>query len=301
MHDIREYLLEKGVDIVREDGTELACYCPFHANKDTPAFYINKKTGLWICFNPGCGKRGSMRDLMEFFGDKKSFHKDIEIDDIIANLSYREKVEHDNSWDETLEKIIVKLPDDADKVSYLINRGFDEETIEHFEIGYSQTKKRIVIPVRNELFKMVGFIGRAVEEGVQPKYLYSKGFPRKDVLFNLNNAKKFGSVIVVEGSLDAMRVHQAGFPNVVATLGAAVTEEHGHLLNRYFDKIFIFSDNDQAGWTMRDLIINLCNGKEIYVAKYPGLDIKDPGMMSDEQIIESLENSREYLSWMLKM
>jgi DNA primase len=239
MLNITEYIESKGVQVIRDDGKELACYCPFHSNMDTPAFYVNKVTGLWICFNPSCGKTGSLRDLMQFFGDHGKIVRDYSLDDIQKNLLYSDIVYEDNTWDEALDEIRVDLPDESDKVKYLIDRGFSVETLSYFDIGFSPSKKRIVIPARNERHKVVGFIGRTTNPDVQPKYLYSKGFPRKDILFNLNNAKRYDSCIIVEGSLDAMKIHQAGFPNVVASLGATITDNHMKLMSKYFDTIII--------------------------------------------------------------
>ena len=107
MLDITSYVESKGIQVMRDDGSELACYCPFHSNMDTPAFYINKSTGLWICFNPSCGKTGSIQDLMSFFGDHGKIVKDYSLDDIDKNLMYSESIYEDNSWDEALESIMI--------------------------------------------------------------------------------------------------------------------------------------------------------------------------------------------------
>ncbi len=298
MLDIVSYVESKGVQVMRDDGAELACYCPFHNNLDTPAFYINKKTGLWICFNPSCGKTGSIRDLMEFFGDHGKIVRDYSLNEIEENLMFCEEDKaDDHSWEEVLNDIAVSLPDDSYKVQYLIDRGFSVETLEYFGIAYSEVKKRIVIPARDEKHLVIGFIGRTVSPDVQPKYLYSKGFPRKDILFNLNNAKRYDSCIVVEGSLDAMKIHQAGFPNVAASLGASITKQHIEKLNRYFDKIIIFSDNDHAGYAMRDIMINGLYSKELKVVLFEDPAVKDPGEMSDDQIASHINNSIDFLTW----
>ena len=298
MLDIFSYLESKGVQIIRDDGSELACYCPFHNNLDTPAFYVNKKTGLWICFNPSCGKTGSVRDLMEFFGDHGKFVRDYSIDEIDLNLSFIDKEnKEDHSWELVLEEIAVHLPEESYKLQYLLDRSFKIETLEHFGVAFSQAKKRIVIPARDERHLVVGFIGRTIDPEVQPKYLYSKGFPRKDILFNLNNAKRYDSCIVVEGSLDAMKIHQAGFPNVVASLGASITKQHIEKLNKYFDKIIIFSDNDIAGFSMRDIIINGLYHKDLKIVQFEDPDIKDPGDMNDEQIASHINNSIDFFTW----
>lgn len=297
MLDVYAYIEAKGVQIIRDDGSELACYCPFHNNADTPAFYINKSTGLWICFNPSCGKTGSMRDLMEFFGETGSFVKDYTLDDIQKNLIFKDEAPIDHSWDEALENIRLSYPEDSYKVQYLIDRGFSEKTLSYFDVAFSENKKRIVIPARDIKHRVIGFIGRAIDQNIQPKYLYSKGFPRKSVLFNLNNAKKHDSCIIVEGSLDAMKVHQAGFPNVVSSLGATITENHMELLSKYFDKIIVFSDNDAAGNAMRDEIIKTCYNQDLYLVKFQDPNYKDPGEMNEEQISDHINNAVSYFTW----
>lgn len=295
MLNIYEYITAHGVEVIRDEGSELACLCPFHKNTDSPAFYINKQTGLWICFNPSCEKRGSIRDLMTFFGDYKPIVKDHSIEDIEALLSSYQMDSIEEDWDEILDSIKVRFPENLEKVSYLINRGLSEQTLSYFEVGFSSKKKRIVIPARDDSSKLVGFIGRAIDPDAQPKYLYSKGFPRKSVLFNLNRAKKFDSVVIVEGSVDAMKVHQAGFANVVATLGAAVTEEHISLIRRNFDTIIIFADNDDAGRSMQDKLVQGLSDKEVLIAEYPASGAKDPGEMEDSAISDCIIGAQDWL------
>ena len=174
-------------------------------------------------------------------------------------------------------------------LSKFIDRGIDLETMEYFEIGFSRLKERIVIPVRDPNYKLVGFIGRAIYDEQEPRYLYNKGFKRADVLFNIQNAKKYRNCIITEGSVDAMMVHQSGYPNVVSTLGAQVSPNQIKMLKRYFDELIIFSDNDDAGIAMKRDIINLCRGKVLSEAEISD-GCKDPGEMKKEQIKHSIEN-----------
>lgn len=299
MFDILKYLQDHGVEVVREDGKELACFCPFHKNTDSPAFYINKETGLWICFNPSCEKRGSIRDLMSFFGDEKPLLRDHTVDDIQDLLLASAGPHKSEDWDAALESIRLVFPEDTSKASYFFERGLSEDTLSYFEIGFSEKKGRIVIPARDESSRLIGFIGRATSPEIQPKYLYSKGFPRKSVLFNLNRAKKYNDVVVVEGSVDAMMIHQAGFANVVATLGATVTDGHINLLRKYFDRVIVFPDNDEAGETMRDRLLSGLSDVPISVVVYESEAVKDPGEMDADAIREAILSAKDYLAWSL--
>ena len=287
--EIRKLLSDYNVVIQTESGKEATIYCPFHKNTHSPAFYINLKTGLWQCFNPSCDKRGNFRQLYKHFTGK--------------TLGYQKTIDP-NTLQRELESGLIKVTEqnleiDSIEVDYdgedfsllqpLIERGFSKETLQYLEIGFSKIKERIVIPVRDINFKVVGLIGRAVHDWQDPRYLYNKGFKRADVLFNIQNAKKYDECIVVEGSLDCAKVVQSGFKNCVATLGAKLSENQASMLRKWFDKIIIFSDNDEAGSAMRDAIIRSCEGKDIYVMSIPD-GLKDPGEMSEQEIKQSYES-----------
>ena len=299
--NIISYLESKGIEVVRDDGGEVACFCPFHTNASTPAFYINKHTGLWTCFNPTCGKHGSLKDLMAHYGDKKIV-REYEVDEIEELLKFSDDEKEDTSWGDVLESIQLDYDTDIHKISYLLDRGFTKETLKYFEVSFSEKKNRIVIPVRDHHFKVVGFVGRTTNEDVIPKYLNSKGLPKKTILFNLNNAKKYDVGIVTEGPLDAMKVHQAGFPNVVASFGANITERQIALLREYFQKIIVFSDNDIAGFSMRRNIISMAGDIDVEYIVYPDDGIyadkppKDPGDLTDSAMLRAVTDARDALS-----
>ena len=137
-------------------------------------------------------------------------------------------------------------------------------------------------------------IGRAVTKEQIPRYLYSTGFPKRNILFNLNNAKVYDEVIIVEGSLDAMKIHQAGYPNVVATLGAIITDTQMQLVKNYFDYITVIPDNDDAGRAMKDAIMVRARGKEIYLAECPE-NFKDAADLNSKQIYNIIENKKTIL------
>jgi DNA primase len=276
---------------------EVNIFCPFHKNLHSPAFYINIKTGLWQCFNPSCGKKGNFRQLYKQVTGKP-FTKDIKLDHQALQNTIDRDLAYEEGEKEPLNISDVEIDyDNQDMLSNLITlaeRGLEYETLETFEVGYSMPKERVVIPVRDAQYKLVGFIGRAIKSEQEPRYLYNKGFKRADVLFNIQNAKAYNSCIIVEGSIDAMFIHQAGFPNVVATLGSRVSEYQYKLMRRYFDSITIFSDNDAAGEQMKHDILNACSGKELYTVELPA-DKKDAGEMTQEEIINTLTNRKIHI------
>ena len=287
-----ELLDSQGVEVHTQSGTEVAIYCPFHDNVHSPACYINTKTGLWQCFNPACGKKGNFRQLYKHMTGK-TYGREWILDPV--NLQ-RELdlalVIKDGTEELSTDSIQVDYESgEVDNLQTLVDRGYDLDILEYFEIGYSKVKDRVVIPVRDPQYKLVGLIGRAIHDWQEPRYLYNKGFKRADVLFNIQNAKQYDSVIICEGSLDAIKVAQSGFKNVVATLGAKVSPNQVRMIKKYFDAITVFSDNDDAGAEMRRAIIEECRGKEIYTVAIPD-GLKDPGDMTDIQIKQAITSKQ---------
>lgn len=290
--DIRNLFDNYNIQIQSEGVNEVNIFCPFHKNLHSPAFYINIKTGLWQCFNPSCGEKGNFRKLYKKITGK-SLGRDLKLDHItLANeleRSLRYQVEEKKYLDISDIEIDYNNEEDISNLQTFIERGLEIDTLKEFEVGFSSKKNRIVIPVRDAQYHAVGFIGRAISDEQEPRYLYNQGFKRADVLFNIQNAKKYDSCIVVEGSVDAMFIHQAGYPNVVATLGSKISEYQFKMLKKYFDQIIIFSDNDDAGKQMMNDILDACVGKELYTVALPA-DKKDAGEMTKTEIIKSIEN-----------
>ena len=115
-------------------------------------------------------------------------------------------------------------------------------------------KNRLIFPIFDYNNKVIGFGGRALGQNYLAKYInspetefFKKGFN----LYNLNYAKsenkQSGIIFVVEGYMDAISLYQAGFKNVVATLGTAMTESHLNLVWRYFNDPVVCFDGDRSG------------------------------------------------------
>ena len=152
----------------------------------------------------------------------------------------------------------------------------------------------VVVPLRAPDGMLVGIIGRAIET---KQFKNSANLPRNKTLFNLNSAKKHGGkIIVCESSFDAIRISQAGFPNVVATLGAHLSKEQINLLNKYASTIIIMTDNDEAGRKLGDNIAKALPNKNIlwalndYDEVYPN-GAKDAGDMTDLEIRRCVMNA----------
>ncbi len=143
---------------------------------------------------------------------------------------------------------------------------------------YDRFRNRIVFPIRDVSGRIVAFGGRALDDS-EPKYLNSPetaAYVKGDNLYGLDLAREAirreGFAIVVEGYLDLAALRQAGFANVVASLGTAFTPAQARLLGRYAGRVVVSYDGDAAGTSAaaRSLDLLLERGLEVRVAELPG-------------------------------
>jgi len=145
---------------------------------------------------------------------------------------------------------------------YLTQRGIAPATAQWFRVGMYHgagfLAGRCVIPIRDEQGRLVAYAGRAVH-GEEPKYRFPAGFRKSQVLFNLDRAieTQGHNVIVVEGFFDALKVHQAGHPAVVALMGSSFSQRQSELLLSHFASVTLMLDGDQAGRRAAEVMAEL--------------------------------------------
>jgi len=310
---IKSILKSLNVSVVGETGNDFLAYCPFHSNRHSSSFSVSKEFGAWLCFNPACGESGTLIDLVKRITNRNDYEalrfisvKEAEVlsnfDDLLED-TLEEKPDFIEFDSTTIEKLTSEMKQYEDGRVYMHGRGFTDETLEYFNVGYSSNRNMVTVPVHSPDGICVGVVGRSIKE---KEFKNSPGLPRNSTLFNIHRAKRIGATcIIVESSFDAMRVHQAGFPNVVATLGGHISSNNLSLLNRYFNRIIIMTDNDQAGRALGNNIFNKLRNKDVLWASYEygkiyPHDAKDAGDMTDQEIKTCINNSVshiEYVSW----
>lgn len=173
-----------------------------------------------------------------------------------------------------------------------------EEIKENFLCGISQKsgkpfdmfRNRIMFPIIDTSGNVIAFGGRVMDDS-KPKYLNSSDtviFRKGKQLFALNYAKdvltgnissdlvKSGEIILCEGYMDVIAMHQAGFTNAVATLGTAITSEHARVVSRYAKTAFLAYDSDDAGKKAADKAMTLLNEVGVDTKIIRMHDAKDP-------------------------
>lgn len=320
-----------GIKTVGETDTNILCLCPFHSNKDTPSFSISKTGGLFLCFSPSCDAKGTLLQLIMKITNKNIY-------------AAKRIIEKYYIYQDTLKKEVENLLDKKNELpvfsqdiinkmnkrfwnspahEYMIGRGFTDATLGHFEIGYSVNKQMVAVPVHDWTGNPVGVVGRKLTE---KRFKNSDNLPTGKILFNAHRARQHSqTVIIVESSMDAMKLHQCGFPNVVATLGGFFTNWHTQIINKYFNNIIIMTDFDNPnnhinqickkcsnnckghnpGRALGEKIITNLPGKKIFWASYDYHIVypngsKDAGDMTKEEIKQCIKNAvsvTEYEFW----
>lgn len=221
---------------------------------------------------------------------------------------------------------------------YLKKRSLTDETILHFGLGYAgqgngemyrylkgegygddilresglfkmeergvydKFWNRVMFPIMDANNRVIGFGGRVMGDG-EPKYLNSpetRIFDKSRNLFGLNYAKrgKHKNMILCEGYMDVIALHQAGFTNAVASLGTAFTEQQANLIRRYTQEVLLTYDSDNAGVKAAMRAIPMLrkvgiNGRIVHMEPYKDPDefIKNLGEDEFAKRMEDAQNS----------
>ena len=171
--------------------------------------------------------------------------------------------------------------------------------------AYDVFRNRLIFPVIDVRGSVIGFSGRMLGDG-EPKYLNSPEtlvYNKSRNLFALNLAKKSksGYIILSEGNIDVVSLHQAGFDSAVASLGTSLTPEQARLISRYTQNVVIAYDNDGAGQKASERAIGILESLELKVrvlrmsgAKDPDEFIKANGPEAFRALLERSEDQVEY-------
>ena len=291
---------------LRKAGTVLKGLCPFHGEK-TPSFVVTPARETWHCF--GCGEGG---DIFSFVMRRES----LTFPEALKRLAAKAGIEIDERTSredahkarlrEVLEQaiafyhvVLMQSKTGAPALEYLHKRGFTDETIEKFQLGwapdgwdqmikmlqsrrqvdvadlaevgltssrpnsrgaYDKFRSRVIFPIRDASGAAVGIGGRILPgtamaaDSNAPKYLNSPAtalFDKSRTLYLIERARgdmrKQDEAVLVEGYTDALMAHQAGFENVVASLGTALTPAQVAVIARYAREIVLAYDVDPAG------------------------------------------------------
>lgn len=282
------------VPLVKKGQNYWGC-CPFH-NEKTPSFSVNEDKGFYHCF--GCGEHG---DIISFVMKSENVDFKTAITELAAQAGlkmpdYKPKpaaqVAREESYYQIMSgacDIYQKLlfePMGATALEYVRRRGFTDEMIQRYRIGYAPKnniiankfvnvkqenlmatgmcrrgdygmydffRDKLMFPIFNARGQIVAFSGRCLD-GSEPKYINTTDtelFHKRKTIFGFNFARdaihRANRSIVVEGQIDAIQMQCHGFPETVAPLGTALTEDHISMLCKANRNIIFCFDGDAAG------------------------------------------------------
>jgi DNA primase len=286
---------------LEKSGRYFKGLCPFHTEK-TPSFFVFPEDQRWHCF--GCNRGGDIYNfVMEL--DGLDFRTALEELARQAGVALRPQTPQEIEAQSEAERLRALLtaatdyyhtllttsPQAGQARTYLEGRGFNQETIETFQLGYSMDswdalrthllgqgytveeqvkagmlvqrddgrtydrfRGRVMIPIHDRRGRPIAFGGRVLKAEDQPKYMNSPQTPLFDkgqVLFGYHQAsrgiREADAAVIVEGYMDVMIPHQAGFTNVVAPMGTALSEAHLKQLQRLTNRFILALDPDSAG------------------------------------------------------
>jgi len=255
---LEEVLRSYGVDWLRHSGPQqYRGRCPIHRGEGTEAFHANLERNAFHCF--ACGAGGNVLDFvakMEGCSVREAAlrlraSQGPGVGAARVSSSGPEQRELVTKKRELNPPLGFSLKVDGTH-PYLARRAIDPITAGHFGVGYyggrGVMSQRIAIPIHDHQGRLVAYCGRALDDAV-PRYRFPVGFQKSQVLFNYHRAWVAGEdrVIVVEGFFDCLRVHQAGFPCVVALMGARLSAAQKNLLADRFSHVVLLLDGDQTG------------------------------------------------------
>lgn len=225
-------------------GNEYKGKCPFCGK---PKFYVNIKSGKYICFSGSCRRKGHISSIL---GEYK-----VDFDEVFSKSLFYEK----NGVETYIEHDINELNNYKYIHRYMLDRGFDKDFLAANKVGYDKKTHRITVPIFFDQ-KYWGCIKRTVLPDVEAKYIYPPNMPKRELVYLpyvceapggskwIDKNKKV--LLIVEGSLDALKAAQYGY-RAMAVLGCFITNEQMSLIEQYAKthdlEIVLMFDNDEAG------------------------------------------------------
>ena len=290
----KDILLDKieklGIDIIKIRGDEVDCRCPMkdkHSHEDkNGSFGFNLRTEEFCCF-VGCLKGRGIHQLIYQVTGISEAGKPAQEPTLKKFIEHREK---DKKIIPTIPQLPIAINNRGE--DYLLRRGLSTQSIEKWGIRFWDERNAVVIPIEDKGYalRFLKIPESGPDEG--KKYKFIIGTKISDTLFGLSKLpEKVKKVILVEGSLDCVYMHQLGFTNTLALLHADISQQQIKILGGVTDYIYIMLDGDKAGRDASEKIKILLNHRFIKKVCYLP-DGKDPDNLSKEEIEKTIKEAK---------
>jgi len=286
-------------------GDEFKTNCPFHTKRGfgedkNPSFSINLEKGIYGCWS--CKASGNIVKLVIELGLT-------EPENIFEFLEPFVIFDSGQSGSEGLsnriKEILDKKEDEKPKLEnynkiyhpYFRKRKIHKKTVIKYRAGYNKRLKRIIFPIYNINKKVVGLVGRSINN-TNPPYLFSKNAPLKEILFGIQNfvLPDNKEVILVEGTLDQVWLYQLGYKNCLSPMMTQFYDSQIELLSFLgVKKVILFFDNDRPGKYFTKFVVGhlIKRFKVFVITNY--FNCKDAQAMSKKQVDNALRSQKLYI------
>lgn len=299
--DIEKVLLNLDVTLTAQRGDEVQGLCPMHKARTgkedhNPSWWINTVTGAHICFS--CGYKGNVYTLVadvkgiDYFDAKDFVESESEIPVDVLLRRIRELPQYiptvdDIGMSEARLAVYTDAPDKELKKRFLTRDGVNAHGV-----LWDEKNEAWILPIRNpDTHELWGW----QEKGARGRFFRNQpvGVKKSKTLFGIELLKPDCSVIVVESPLDAVRLTSLGYCGV-ATYGAILSEEQGKLLRRA-SLLYAAFDNDDTGRKASEQVLGFARkyGIELKFFNYAGIDVKDVGDMTVDEIRRGIETAKD--------
>lgn len=289
--------------------------CPAHDGSDNKnGCSISTRYKVWKCWTRGCHEHYG-KDIFGFVKgvlQTDSFSEALKVICSLYNVDNigivvpKKEIENDLSKitnifkkrEHKINQCVINKVNTCGYSPYFESRGFERQTLKLFGVEDCQDKSspmryRSIIPIYFNQ-EQVGYIARSTMPWLQPKYLFSDGFSKKDFFYNYDRAIEVATdkhtLFLVEGQGDVWKMYEAGVTNCVGLFGKTITDEQKKiLLTSGVTNLVILTDNDTAG---RESKIKIKREfSRLFRLIFPKMKSKDIGAMLTSQIKDNILNS----------
>ena len=313
--DIEAAVAALGIEVGGADEYEVKGLCPMHIKRTGkqdrhPSWSVNRQTGLHNCFS--CGYKGTFLQLvidLRYPNDSWSAARWIRR----FGIDFQAASDAIRIWDDLRETPEPESPDldlaarlamfDAPPEKALRKRGISMEAADYYGIRWDSKREAWILPIRRASDGAVlGWQFKSADGRFFRNF--PLGVPKGETLFGYDVFPAGeADALVVESPLDVARIHTAGLLGGLSTYGAEWTEAQMQLVREATDTMISCFDNDKGGAAANKLLLEgdrragrrpWTDRIDLWFENYEGIPAKDPGDMSDRQILWSINNAKHW-------
>lgn len=301
MIDVEKILLFLELSLHAQRGSEVNGLCPMHKQRTgkedrRPSWWINTETGAHICFS--CGYKGNIYTLISDvkgidYHDARDYVDDTAekpIDSLMKRI--KELPQYVQAEPEQIPMSEARLAVYTDAPDIELKKRFlKREAVNKHGVRWDTKNEAWILPIRNPID---GSLWGWQEKGARGRFFKNQpaGVKKSKTVFGIEILNYTNELVVVESPLDAVRLTGLGYI-AISTFGAIISEDQAKLM-RNSVKIVAAFDNDKAGHTANEQMRGFARkyGMELSYFNYKGIDVKDVGDMTEEEIERGIKLSK---------